>query len=721
MVWPYANNADGYISGLVASMTDDPYVKWYSQTIKTNPDHIPFRYLSEDPLQPKPPIDIPQARAFLETGQLTAFDKFYDHGSNRLFFRSSKWGGHSHAHADSNAFVIHAGNEVLAGDGSYYTYSGDTYDRNWSNATISKNSILINGNSQGGDLPYHGQITQFYNGGDFTYFVGDASKAYDAPMKTFKRAMLFIRPNVYIVYDELAASEKSTFSWLLNTFAKPEIDEANQKMVVAQQDERLQVEQVLPQGGLSYSTNNKRPYPMKTKAWTRFSEAFPQNWHTEVTTPQVTDEGILTLMQTYRQQDGATVKTLDQYKTAETIGLKIQDGTGRDGVVLFRRQLDKNGFIDSGGVRSDGQSATVFVKNNQPDEWLIAGGGMLLWQGKVLSLSTNPIRANASFHSNAAKAIVRFEGKPGVMKLHLPSAPKQVFFSASGKPEDATVIKSTFADGILTLNINDDSGVIWVDPTVDLTAPIPAASLQVTDSQGNYEVPLAGAWSQTGDWVYHALTNAREPGVYNFTGEGAYLLVQDTWDPAVTQRGENAVKSTFHERTDLYFTVKPGVKPHFTATLAESFHGKIDNILRNGNFESGLTNYPPRMWVLGIGRSVDMGWGGWSQESAHSGKSSLRLYRAGDLRRMTSQPMRIRTGGKYHLRFFAKGDIKNATVSVIGQLGHTVEVPVKAGSDWQQYEATVDLPPGYTTVVIIAPDGPEGVLWVDDIEFGLIP
>jgi hypothetical protein len=34
----------------------------YSQTIKTNPDHIPFRYLSENELSAKPPIDIPQAR-----------------------------------------------------------------------------------------------------------------------------------------------------------------------------------------------------------------------------------------------------------------------------------------------------------------------------------------------------------------------------------------------------------------------------------------------------------------------------------------------------------------------------------------------------------------------------------------------------------------------------------------------------------------------------------
>jgi hypothetical protein len=720
MYWPYASGADAFISGMMAAMTDDPYVKWYSQTIKTNPDHIPFRYLSENQLAAKPPIDIPQARAFLETGQLTAFDKFYDHGSNRVFFRSSKWGGHSHAHADSNAFVIHAGNEVMAADATYYTYSGDTYDRNWSNATNSKNSILINGQGQGGDLPYHGQITQFYNGGDFAYFVGDASQAYDAPMKIFKRAMLFIRPNVYVVYDELAASKKSTFSWLLNTFAEPSIDAANQKMVVAQQQERLEVQQIFPKD-LKYTTTNKRPYPMKTRAWTRFSEAFPQAWHTEVTTPAVDSDGILTLMQTYKTTDGANVKTLDQYQTESTMGLKIQESANRNATILFRRQLDKNGIIDSGGVRSDGQSATVFISDNLPDEWMITSGGDLLWQGKVLLHSANSISANASFHSNAAKAVVRFAGKPGEMKLHLPFAPKQVFASASENPEDATTIKSTFADGILTVNINDDSGVLWIDPTVNLAAPIPATSLAVTDSQGTYNIPLRGAWSETGDWVYYAQTDAREPGNYGFDGDGSNILIQDIWDPSKSGRGENSAKSTFHDGTEFYFTVKPGLTPKFTAQVQQTFKGQIDNVLHNGDFEEGIPNYPPRMWTVSGDRDGDLNWGGWSQENPRSGKSCLRFYHAKGPCYMTAQPMRLRNGGKYHLRFFAKGDADGAQIQINGALDHDLTIPIKSSADWQEYNAEIDLPPGYTTIQInMASTADKSVLWVDDMEFGRI-
>jgi len=720
MKWPYANGADAYISGLMATMTDDPYVKWYSQTVKANPDHIPFRYLSDSPLQAKPPIDIPQARAFLETGQLSAFDKFYDDGSNRLFFRSSKWGGHSHAHADSNAFVIHAGNEIMAADATYYTYSGDIYDRQWSNATISKNSMLINGKSQGADLPYHGQITQFYNGGDFTYFVGDASKAYEAPMKTFKRAMLFLRPNVYVVYDELAASQKSTFSWLLNTFAKPDIDAANQKMVVAQQKERLEVQQVFPKE-LKYTTTNKRPYPMKTRAWTRFSEAFPQAWHTEVTTPAVDSDGILTLMQTYNEADGANVKTLDQYQTDNTMGLKIQTDANRDAVILFRRQLDKSGAIESGGVRSDGQSATVFTHNNIPDEWMIASGGDLLWQGKVLLRSANSISASASFHSNAAKAVVRFEGKPGEMKMQLPFAPNKVFASASGKPEDATAVKSTFVDGILTVNINDDSGVLWIDPVVDLTAPIPAASLAVNDSQGSYTVPLRGAWSETGDWVYYAQTDAREPGNYSFEGDGANILIQDIWDPSTSGRGDNVAKSTFHDGTEFYFTLKPGQAAHFTAQMQHSFKGQIDNILHNGNFEEGIPNYPPRLWTVSGGRNGELDWGEWSQENPHGGKSSVRFFRDSGSCYMSAQPMRLRNGGEYHLRFFAKGNADQAEVQINGALDHDLTIPIKISDDWQEYNAKIDLPPGYTTIQIVLGAGADKkVLWVDDMAFGRI-
>jgi hypothetical protein len=305
--------------------------------------------------------------------------------------------------------------------------------------------------------------------------------------------------------------------------------------------------------------------------------------------------------------------------------------------------------------------------------------------------------------------------------LHLPFAPKQVFASASGKPEDAAAIKSTFANGILTVNITDDSGVLWIDPTVSLASPIPSASLQITDSQGNYQVPLRAAWSETGDWVYYAQTDAREPGDSEFKGDGANFLIQDIWDPSKSGRGENSAKSTFHDGTEFYFTVKPGRAPHFTAQMQQAFKGQIDNVLHNGDFEDGIPNYPPRMWTVSGDRDGDLNWGGWSQENPHSGKSCLRFYHAKGPCYMTAQPMRLRNGGKYHLRFFAKGDADGAQIQINGALDHDVTIPIKSSTDWQEYNTEIDLPPGYTTIQInMASTADKSVLWMDDMEFGRI-
>ena len=67
------NGSDGYIANLIASMTDNRAVKWYSESLVTDPSTIPFWYMSETGLEPKPPIDIPQARLFADVGQLAAY------------------------------------------------------------------------------------------------------------------------------------------------------------------------------------------------------------------------------------------------------------------------------------------------------------------------------------------------------------------------------------------------------------------------------------------------------------------------------------------------------------------------------------------------------------------------------------------------------------------------------------------------------------------------
>jgi len=724
LLWASANNADSYISGLMAEMTQDPYVKWYSQTVLANPNHNPFRYLAEGPLKPKPPIDIPQARAFPDTGVVTAYDKFWDHRSNRVFFRSSPWGAHSHSHADQNGFVIHSNGEILAPDTGYYTYSGDTYNKEWSKATFSHNSMLVNGKGQPTNIDSKGKIATFFNGGRFTYYVGDASKAYEEPLQTYRRALLFVRPNLYIVYDELAAGQPSTYSWLLNTFAKPEIDNVNQRLTVAQQGERLQVDNLLPRG-LTYTTTNERPYPIKTRAWSRITEEFPQAWHTRATTPAKTNEGMLSLMQTFDQSEGAQFSVNQRFETPSTIGMTVAAKDGRQGTILFNRQLDRSGAIESGNLQANAQAATLFSQGTTPAEWMLVSGTTLTWQGKTLLTTQNAVSAEANLNPSTGTALLNFDGNAGQVQVALATAPRQLFFAPGGNAGNAKPLAVRYENGLARFEVKE-SGTVWVDPTVNPAATLPAATLTVQDSQGSYTVPMQGAWSQSGEWVYYAQTDAREPGTYAFKRNdgAAQFLIQDIWQPTKTVHTDNNGVGIFREATELYFTVAPGEKaPQFSAQLQTSFKGQLVNLLRNGDFEEGIPAYPPRQWTMQRpgSESDDLGYGHWSQEDKRSGLSSLRFFRAGDQRTLTAQPLRLRTAGEYHLRFFAKGDADKGVVKINDGSGNSTTVEIEPSAQWREYQTKVQLPPGYTTVQVVLGQG-EGnkTLWLDDLELGRI-
>ena len=89
---------------------------------------------------------------------------------------------------------------------------------------------------------------------------------------------------------------------------------------------------------------------------------------------------------------------------------------------------------------------------------------------------------------------------------------------------------------------------------------------------------------------------------------------------------------------------------------------------------------------------------------------------------LKSQPMRLREGGTYTLRFMARGDATVAKATVAGQLGSSVEVPIEPSDEWRAYEATVEMQPGYSTVSFAMGAGgePDQVLWVDDVQFGRV-
>lgn len=127
-------------------------------------------------------------------------------------FRNNVAGGHMHPEAGT--FLLHAGGEWLIKDAGY-TQKFTAY----------RNTLLVNGIGQTGegglwfeDLEMRrgkpeGSIRHAQHGDLWDYIIADAANAYDpaARLTTFLRHILFIKPDVWVIVDELAAEADTTF------------------------------------------------------------------------------------------------------------------------------------------------------------------------------------------------------------------------------------------------------------------------------------------------------------------------------------------------------------------------------------------------------------------------------------------------------------------------------------------------------------------------------
>ena len=266
--------------------------------------------------------------------------------------------------------------------------------------------------------------------------------------------------------------------------------------------------------------------------------------------------------------------------------------------------------------------------------------------------------------------------------------------------------------------------MLWVDPVVDLTKPLPPAALTIEDAAGEHTVELETALADNGDAIAFGELIPREPGVYEVTSYArtSDILVQDRWDTEIRAWSTGKAVAPLREATEVFIRYPPDDTPRPRAVLRESHKGKLVNLLRNGDFEAGLPDYPPRGWNVYHPRRDDPGWPGWSQESPVEGNACLKFVRPKERVRANSQPMRLRTGGRYVLRFQAKGNATTASVLVAGQRGTSASVSIEPTDDWTAYRVELDAHPGHCMITIQMNAGgePDRVLWVDDMEFGYI-
>ncbi len=245
----------GYLLYRLSTLYRNGYWRWYAEQLGAGPGTGVGQFYAYDPsVEAKAPSDIPQARCFPGIGEVAMHSDLAEPAEDvYLLMRSSPYGSYSHSHASQNAIAIGAFEEALAISSGYYQRYGSPHHAGWTWETRAHNSILVDGEGQvKRSLNSRGKIVTFDDQDDYCYAVGDATEAYGGRLKRFLRRVLFLRPNCFVICDELASSGESSYQWLLHAKSEMALDEAAQSVTISQGEARLQA-QLLAPGGLKFS------------------------------------------------------------------------------------------------------------------------------------------------------------------------------------------------------------------------------------------------------------------------------------------------------------------------------------------------------------------------------------------------------------------------------------------------------------------------------------
>jgi len=204
----YANHAIRYNSGVAVWAMEE-----FGPRPEVSTDYIDILYGLNN-IEPEMPLTYKKAKRLKDVGWTAMHSDLVDQDRISLYFKSSPFGSFNHSHADQNTFVLRAYGERLAIDSGYYDY-GTNWENKYVRQTFAHNGITINGGKGQtiNDINAKGEIKEFITHPDFDMVKGDAVNAYPGTLKKADRYILYVRPDTFIVVDDLEASAASGASY----------------------------------------------------------------------------------------------------------------------------------------------------------------------------------------------------------------------------------------------------------------------------------------------------------------------------------------------------------------------------------------------------------------------------------------------------------------------------------------------------------------------------
>ncbi len=319
-----------------AYFTGNSYAKWYAENAKgmgSVNDFSDYYANMSDSVASMSPKDLPLSHEFRDIGVAVMTSSLEDSDRVQLTFRSSPYGTYSHSFSDNNGFLISAFGENLAIHSGYYDAFGSPHEQNIHRQTFANNSITTDGGAgqKLNSFNAEGSIKAFVNHIDFDSVTGDATQAYNGKLDKFERSIIYVRPDVFVVIDDLKAKAGSTsvFEWWLNGENAIEIPEnAENSAVIKQGTARLKAQVQYPETVIreyydGFTAPNGTYYPAEGS----YAD-YPEHKRVSFATEKCSAAKMVVTMDVYNEGETAAKEITPTYSDdGSYMKLSFEDGT----------------------------------------------------------------------------------------------------------------------------------------------------------------------------------------------------------------------------------------------------------------------------------------------------------------------------------------------------------------------------------------------------------
>lgn len=322
---------------------------WWLEKTKTSAPNgwTGFLYAANLPPLPAPvpPSDAPQSKVFRGTGLASLHSTLLDSRDDvSLLLKADPFGTQSHGHNALLGIQFTAYGECLLPACTYRDLHGSKFHELWCHSTRSQNTVLVNG---AGQRPHSylskGSITESLLGQhapaagqhaalSWDYVRGEATAAYTGAVTRAERAVLFVKPDIVVLYDDFAAARPATFQFMLHGLSAFTLDEGAQTLSLDQKGAGLAVKYLAPQPLAFTQTDGFTPPPKMRNG----KSPFPNQWHVEAAMrrPVLASDTLTVLIP--RRAGEADAWTAERVDTATASGLRLTRG-GQTLGIAFRK------------------------------------------------------------------------------------------------------------------------------------------------------------------------------------------------------------------------------------------------------------------------------------------------------------------------------------------------------------------------------------------------